>query len=160
MRRSGPMLGLAAAGLTILVVQTLVLQKERVLATGNAVLLELAPADPRSLMQGDYMVLDYRVARDHAQSPGAAGEGTLVVAVGADGVARFVREHRREPLGPGEQLLRYKTRRARTQLGAEAFFFEEGTADTYAQARFGELRVTPSGASVLVGLASRSAHTA
>lgn len=35
--------------------------KERVLRDGQAVVLELAPVDPRSLMQGDYMVLRYRL---------------------------------------------------------------------------------------------------
>ena len=29
-------------------------------------LLELAPVDPRSLIQGDYMRLDYAIARDLA----------------------------------------------------------------------------------------------
>jgi uncharacterized membrane-anchored protein len=36
--------------------------KERLLAHGRIVVLELAPVDPRSLMQGDYMQLNYRVA--------------------------------------------------------------------------------------------------
>ncbi len=31
--------------------------KEKTLEAGTLVLLELAPVDPRSLMQGDYMVL-------------------------------------------------------------------------------------------------------
>ena len=36
-------------------------QFEDVLATGKPVVLKIAPADPRSLMQGDYMVLNYDI---------------------------------------------------------------------------------------------------
>ena len=37
-------------------------QKEQTLRDGQLVLFELAPVDPRSLMQGDYMNLRYREA--------------------------------------------------------------------------------------------------
>src|SRR3546814_7520410 len=39
-----------------------VLQKQRVLDDGRTVLLALRPVDPRSLIQGDYMVLRYAEA--------------------------------------------------------------------------------------------------
>ena len=37
--------------------------KEKTLGNGKLLLLELAPVDPRSLMQGDYMRLDYQINR-------------------------------------------------------------------------------------------------
>ena len=36
-------------------------QKEQLIAHGQPVFVELAPVDPRSLMQGDYMRLEFRV---------------------------------------------------------------------------------------------------
>ena len=39
-------------------------QKEQHLAHGTKVYLELAPVDPRSLMQGDYMALRFKIADD------------------------------------------------------------------------------------------------
>ncbi|MDE6162343.1 MAG: GDYXXLXY domain-containing protein, partial [Bacteroides sp.] len=39
-----------------------VYQKEQTLRNGQLVLFELAPVDPRSLMQGDYMRLNYKEA--------------------------------------------------------------------------------------------------
>ena len=38
--------------------------KERILSDGKAIVLALAPVDPRSLMQGDYMSLNFQVARE------------------------------------------------------------------------------------------------
>ncbi|NVJ24980.1 GDYXXLXY domain-containing protein [Myxococcus sp. AM011] len=144
-------LGLALA---LLVPLGLVAQKEYVLATGQSVLLELAPRDPRSLMQGDYMVLDYAVSRAlNADGPTGPSSGLLVLNLDEHGVGRFVRiDSPDQPLTPGEFKLRYRRRDGRTRLGAESFFFQEGHADRYAQARYGELRAAANGSSVLVGL--------
>lgn len=129
----------------------LIVQKESVLRSGTRMYLKLAPRDPRSLMQGDYMVLNYEMT-NRFRGGGPREDGHLVVTVDADGVAQFVRvHHRATPLAAGERLLRYRVR-DQVRLGAESFFFQEGHADRYAAARYGELRVAPSGESVLVGL--------
>src|SRR5205807_976804 len=51
-----------AAALSIGIPALLVVEKERLLAEGAPILLELRPRDPRSLMQGDYMELRYALA--------------------------------------------------------------------------------------------------
>ena len=64
----------AGLALTLGLTAVLVMDKERVVADGTPVLLELAPVDPRSLIQGDYMQLDYALARnlwDDATDPRA-----------------------------------------------------------------------------------------
>ena len=43
-------------------------QFEDVLATGKPLVLKIAPVDPRSLMQGDYMVLNYAILSEFQQS--------------------------------------------------------------------------------------------
>lgn len=132
----------------------LVAQKEYVLSHGTTVLLELAPVDPRSLMQGDYMRLDYAISRERGLDDDLKPrDGTLVLMLDADGVGRFVRfDTPGTPLAPGEFRLRYRVRQHRVRLGAESFFFQEGHADRYAGAKYGELRVSGDGSSVLVGL--------
>jgi len=138
--------------LVVLALVVLVVRKERVLAHGTPVLLELAPVDPRSLMQGDYMVLDYAVSREVRKTE-VSQEGLLVLRLDENGVGHFVRRHTPDaPLAPGELLLGYKQREGRVRLGAESFFFQEGHADHYAGAKYGELRVAEDGSSVLVGL--------
>ncbi|PTL78434.1 hypothetical protein DAT35_38525 [Vitiosangium sp. GDMCC 1.1324] len=146
-------------GLALVVVAlvVLVVRKEQVLAQGTPLLLELAPVDPRSLMQGDYMVLDYAISREVRKSEDTFDtrpeEGRLVLRLDENGVGRFVRRNTPgTPLAPGELLLRYKVRKGRVRLGAESFFFQEGHADRYDGAKYGELRVAGDGSSVLVGL--------
>ena len=55
-------------------------------------------------------------------------------------------------LVPGEHRLTYRIRGRRPHIGTDAYFFQEGTADRYQRARYGEMRVAPDGAAVLVGL--------
>jgi uncharacterized membrane-anchored protein len=132
----------------------LVVQKELVLARGQPVLLELAPVDPRSLMQGDYMTLRYAISAQQGwDNDDKPQDGHLVLKLDEQGVGRFVRFHAPgAQLAPGEFLLRYRIRDGNVRLGAEAFFFQEGHAERYERAKYGELRVASNGGSVLVGL--------
>jgi uncharacterized membrane-anchored protein len=128
--------------------------REQLLETGRVVLLELAPLDPRSLMQGDYMALRYKLA-DEAFGRGRsreAADGRIVVRVGERGVASYVRRDAGEPLAAGEALLRYRVREGRVKFATNAYFFQEGTAGAYARARFGEFRVSPEGEMLLTHL--------
>jgi uncharacterized membrane-anchored protein len=127
-------------------------KKEMTLVTGQIMLLELAPLDPRSLMQGDYMALRYKVAQAMPREGGGT-DGCLVMKVDENGVASFGRVYTEgTALAPGEHLLRYRKRGTGIRLGAESFFFQEGHARFYNNAKYGELRVDESGNSVLAGL--------
>jgi uncharacterized membrane-anchored protein len=127
-------------------------KKEELLTKGTTILLELAPVDPRSLIQGDYMVLRYKIARLQALYE-AKNEGYLVIERDANQIAQFKGIYdNKSPLESGMLLLRFRTRGSEIRLGAESFFFQEGHAKYYENARYGELKVAPSGESVLVGL--------
>lgn len=128
--------------------------KERTLREGRMVLLRLAPVDPRSLLQGDYMALRYAMADEVAAAAKAAGvsDGTIVVELDAGGVARFVALDQGQSLAAGQQRLVFRKRGETVRLASDAFFFEEGHGGRYRDARYGELRVAGDGSAVLVGL--------
>jgi uncharacterized membrane-anchored protein len=140
--------------LALAVVTGLVIHKERILAAGQPVFLELRPLDPRSLMQGDYMALDYAIERDVHPSERS---GKLVVELDENNVGTLVGEWSGAELGPRQQLIEYRMIKRRlltdVRIGAETFMFAEGEADRYANARYGELRVSARGEALLVGLA-------
>lgn len=128
----------------------LIYQKEQTLTHGRQVFLKLAPVDPRSLMQGDYMRLRYDLA-NQLRTTHLPPDGRLIVQLDAEGVGTTARLEDDKPLAPNETLLRYRDREG-VRLGAESFFFQEGQAELYDKAKYGELRVDASGDSVLVGL--------
>ncbi len=122
--------------------------KERIIRSGEVLYLELAPVDPRSLMQGDYMALRFRLATALDES-GAALSGTREAPLTLD--ARRVGTLDTE--GNGQVRISYRIRNGLVWLGTNAYFFAEGTGDRYALARYGEFRVDgTSGDAVLVGL--------
>ena len=144
---------LGLVGVAVLaVLNGMVLQKERLLADGQTVYLELAPEDPRSLMAGDYMRLDYAIAEDIAQlrSDGVL-QGRVVVRLNDARVAHFERAYRGGELGDAEILLRWRYR-DRIVVGANAFYFEEGQAQRYENAQYAKLKADSDGHTVLVGL--------
>lgn len=137
-----------ATALVFAVCNGLILQKEQLLARGAPVLLKLAPVDPRSLIQGDYMALRYEIA---GQVPEEEWRGAIVLRTDESDVATFVRVYHGEALASGERLLRFR-RKDQVRFGAESFFFQEGDAERYRRAKYGELKVAPDGSSVLIGL--------
>lgn len=135
----------AAAMLVLAAVNVSIVAKERIKTQGERIYLELAPIDPRSLMQGDYMALRFRLAN---QLPTGQG-GLATLAVAPNGVATLNPDH----YAPGALRLRYRIRNGAPWIGTNAYFFEEGSAERYAGARYGEFRVDRhSGEAVLVGL--------
>jgi uncharacterized membrane-anchored protein len=148
-----------AAGLAIslIVANWAIGSREATLRDGRTVLLELAPVDPRSLMQGDYMALDFAVAMkardalDSATRDRGHGDGYLVLGLDAQNRADLVRvQPGIRPLAGDELALRYRLRADRVRIVTNAWFFPEGQAARYEQARFGELRVGDDGEALLV----------
>jgi uncharacterized membrane-anchored protein len=138
----------------------MIIAKERLIYSGRTVLCELAPRDPRSIMQGDYMVLRYAAAEEARAALSAdTYDGRLILSLNQNDVARFERIDDGSPLADNEVRIRFlrryqNTRRGMIRIGAESYFFQEGRADDFDKAKYGELKVAPNGASILVGLRS------
>jgi len=153
------------AGLLILVVVNIsIAGKERLLAEGRVVYLQLLPVDPRSLMQGDYMALRFGVAeeamralpRTDAELSGNTEfmhrDGRMVVSLDEKGIATFARLDNGQPLMANEALLRYRVRNGQLKFATNAFFFQEGQSEQYATTVYGQFRVDGDGELLLTNL--------
>lgn len=146
---------LAVTTIAILaVVNHQIVQKELILTDGDTVLLRLAPRDPRSLLQGDYMALRYAMADAVAGAAQRAqvNDGLIVIELAENGEATFVGLYGGEQLSRNQQILRFRKRGDSVRLASDAFFFQEGQWETYRDAVFGELKVSDEGEAVLIGL--------
>ena len=130
-----------------------VIQKEKLLSEGKLLLLELAPVDPRSIMQGDFMLLRYRIS-DEIDTDTISKRGFFVVKTDSVKVAKRLRvQNGLVPLAEEETLIEYTTPgKFNINIGAESYFFEEGQRTKYAKARYGGLKVDRKGNSLLIGL--------
>lgn len=129
-----------------------VIRKENLLKDGQLILLQLAPVDPRSLMQGDYMTLRYAIAGTLGEE-GIPKRGYCVVTLDKKGVAHKVRfQENKTPLKTGEHIISYTSGEWSINIGAESFFFQEGHARKYEAAVYGGIKTDKNGNSLLIGL--------
>lgn len=130
-----------------------VVKKEELLKEGQLVLLELAPLDPRSLMQGDYMELRYKIAEDINYDT-MPKRGYCIVVLDDQNRATKVRfQADLTPLDKNEYPIKYTYSDIwNINIGAESFFFQEGHAEKYEKAKYGALKINKEGNSLLFGL--------
>jgi uncharacterized membrane-anchored protein len=129
-------------------------RNEDILVTGRMIFLELSPKDPRSLMQGDYMQLAYRIADLPVEKLRSLPiTGYCVLTIDDRNIASLKRfQAQRTPLAADEILIPYHNNRRQLSIGAEAYFFQENQASTFEPARYACLRVGENGVTLLTGL--------
>ncbi len=158
-RRLGPAAAWVVAGsmVTLAVASFSIWQKQDLIARGQPVFVALAPADPRSLMQGDFMRLNFRLPEEMVQlaPPGVTAARPQVRARrDARGVATLLGPHHPGvPLAADELVIELSPKNGSWTLVTDAWFFREGDGQRWEQARFGEFRVASDGRALLVGMA-------
>lgn len=138
--------------------------KEKHLAEGRIVYLELAPVDPRSLMQGDYMALRFRIANEvydalpktdkstRWRQDVEATDGYVVVSLNEKNIGSFKGLHKDKALSKNEILMRYRVRNGEVKFATNAFFFQEGHGKFYQPALYGQFRVDNKGELLLASM--------
>src|SRR5947209_8763756 len=113
----------------------LIIQKESLLANGQSIFMRLAPVDPRSLMQGDYMMLRYSSDTFPPDIAALPSDGKFMVKLDNNRVATFSRFFDSVGPRPNEMLLRYR-KRNEFRVGQDSFFIQQGTGDIYSRAKY------------------------
>lgn len=128
--------------------------KEQTLAKGKLVLFELAPVDPRSLMQGDYMRLRYAIISEVNNIKHIQRKGYCIFTIDKRGIVEKILGVKYDNLNLAKDTyaIKYHLGSSGFMIGAESYFFQEGQAQKYEAAKYGGLRIDSDGNSVLVGL--------
>ena len=115
--------------------------------------LELAPVDPRSLLQGDYMTLNYDIT-DKAQEIIFNGiydskdennkfldmrKGYIVVSLDENKVAKFVKLSKEKTDEKDLLFIAFKSDGFNVNINANSYLFQEGTGDKYEDARYSKV---------------------
>lgn len=129
-------------------------QKEQIKAEGETVFLELVPVDPRSLMQGDYMQLRYKIEREQNYQT-KKNRGYLVIELSSNKVGKFKRFYQGEALAGNEKRLHYHDGEyGGVRIVPDSFMFQEGQAKLYERAKYGVFKFDDKGNHILVALAN------
>lgn len=158
-------IAIIAGIIVLLLVNWSISGKEQHIKEGKVVYLQLAPVDPRSLMQGDYMALRFVLANEvYRLLPTKSGrhgwrmnslsakDGRIIVSLNENSVASFKRFENDEALASNEVLMRYRVRAGMLKFATNAFFFQEGHAGVYQRARYGQFRVDEKGELLLTSM--------
>lgn len=145
---------IATGVLILLLVNINIYQRHALKHNGRIIFLELAPKDPRSLMQGDYMALNFKIANDafgfgHIKN---AKDGYLIAELDNKNIAQFKYLDNQRELSNNEIKLRYRVRNEFIKFATNAYFFEEGSAEQYEKAKYGEFRISDDGEMLLTQL--------
>ena len=154
--------------------------RDRLATEGREIFLELVPVDPLSLLQGQYMRIEFAVEREQLPLSDEVNiEGKrAVLKLDEQGIATFVGVEKNNDLGPDQILFRGHLRKMedwemRRQPGADpdeplsehyvkleipqrTFLFKENTEDRYESAKYGAFRVGESGDHILMDLADEN----
>lgn len=158
--RRRPLIAILAFGAlllgALLLINRGVIALERDFAGAREILLPLGPVDPRSILQGDYMILSFRetIYPDPEEQEGLSDRGEVFLKLDADGVAAYSRIAKAGDVpGPDEIRVDYARRGGALAYCPESFFFQEGEAEIFSAARFAVLAVAADGKTRLVALA-------
>jgi len=147
-----------------------IFSKEHHLSEGAVVLIKLAPVDPRSLMQGDYMTLRFNLADQiYNELPknekyrgwrrnANAEDGFVKVDLDENKLASYDSIH--PSIVDSERtvdtlFLRYRVSQGAVVFATNAFFFQEGHAKSFEAAEYGQFRVDEKGELLLEAMVDK-----
>ena len=123
---------------------------------GETLLLKLRPVDPRALMMGDYMALAYDDAAFADYDEKLAAQGLLILKRDEHDVGTHTRLGDGTDLASDEIRVKYALKGSCTNIGSARYYFQEGTAEIYQDAKYGVFKVSPTGHMILVALADEN----
>ncbi|MGM0867140.1 MAG: GDYXXLXY domain-containing protein [Bacillota bacterium] len=139
-----------------------VYSNETLLQNGETIILELQPVDPRSLLQGDYVELNYTISQLEDTSIDDSGPFTIVLRKNAQGIHEYTGVYRfngkwNAPYEKklGDVLLNGKVtsswdNSAHVTYGIEHFFIPEGTGlDVEGKVKAAVVKVSDKGDGIL-----------
>lgn len=141
-----------------------IVSSESILSQGKTVKLELAPVDPRSLLQGDYVQLSYAISRLDDQELEAGEKIRVVLRQQQDGVYGYSgyfemagKWNRPYQAQPDDVIINGRTTGGdRIEYGIESYFVPEGTGlELERTARFSYVKVGKKGDAILESLSEK-----
>ena len=114
-----------------------IFQKESIKNDGEVIYFKLAPVDPRAFMLGDYMALNFEHnLRNHSDE----NMQTFIVTLNDQKVVIDAEPYQGTTVKDNQRLFKIQD-----QLRPDRFYFQEGHAKSYEEAKYGLFRyVSPS----------------
>lgn len=136
-------------------------QKYQILKEGEIVLLEIAPSEQRSKLQGEYMAIRYIIETEMRDEslPKTFHQGFAVLRSDKDKIGHFVRIYQGETLANNEKLIKFYYRPkspVKFVVKPDTFFYQEGKNKQYKEAKYAIFHYRGQKEYLLIGLADKN----
>ena len=102
--------------------------------------IKTAPIDPRSLLQGDYMILNYEILEDVRKEGAELKKGYIRVKINNLKVAEFLRiDEEYNPSKNEEISILFHKNDSNIEIGVNSYLFQEGTGNKFQRAQYAEV---------------------
>lgn len=102
--------------------------------------IKTVPADPRSLIQGDYMVLNYDIAESARMEIGNIRKGYIRIKINDLKIAEFIRiDEEYLPPSNNEISIQFQKNGSNIDIGVNSYLFQEGTGNKFQKAQYAEV---------------------
>ncbi|TYR79732.1 DUF2157 domain-containing protein [Priestia megaterium] len=149
--------------LQLVIIGCIVARNETVLQNGTEIKLALEPLDPRSLIQGDYVILNYEISDIEIPKAAFRERVKIVLRKNNEGIHEYANFYNRNdqwnrPYKPktSDVIITGTYHMGNIAYGIENFFIPEGTGQKVeSEARFAKVRVGKNGNAILVDLTKK-----
>ncbi|UYI78420.1 MAG: GDYXXLXY domain-containing protein [Fusobacterium varium] len=102
--------------------------------------IKTVPVDPRSLIQGDYMVLNYDIAASARMEIGNIRKGYIRIKINDLKIAEFIRiDEEYLPPSNNEISIQFQKNGSNIDIGVNSYLFQEGTGNKFQKAQYAEV---------------------
>ena len=102
--------------------------------------IKTVPVDPRSLIQGDYMVLNYDIAESARMEIGNIRKGYIRIKINDLKIAEFIRiDEEYLPPSNNEISIQFQKNGSNIDIGVNSYLFQEGTVNKFQKAQYAEV---------------------
>lgn len=108
--------------------------------------IKTAPVDPRSLIQGDYMILNYDITESARGEARNLRKGYIRVRLNNLKVAEFMEVSKEYfPSSDNELSIQFRQNDSTIDIGVNSYLFQEGTGNRFQRAQYAEVIELKSG---------------
>lgn len=102
--------------------------------------IKTVPVDPHSLIQGDYMVLNYDIAESARMEIGNIRKGYIRIKINDLKIAEFIRiDEEYLPPSNNEISIQFQKNGSNIDIGVNSYLFQEGTGNKFQKAQYAEV---------------------
>lgn len=153
-------LSLLALAITLGLFNFSIYKQEQIRNSKNIVFVKLAPVDPRSIMQGDYMRLNYDLTIIEKDKVPDHSSGRFALNIDENNVATLGTIYADKNLLKGKKTLNYfKGLKGHISIKPNTFLFQEGKRKHYEQAKYAIFSFNEKGDSMLINLADKNLNS-